>query len=163
MKARLRTLWEASSPGERAAIATVVVLMGAVAYLLLVQSAGRARERYAASAPALRAQASRLEQQAAEYERLRASPVVTASETDLRTVIQREAEAAGLSGMIGRLDAKEANQVQVVFGEVPFADWLDWVSKLQSQQVRLEACRLEALSTAGLVSVTATFVRTISR
>jgi type II secretory pathway component PulM len=137
--------------------------MGAVAYIFFLQSAGRARERYAAAVPALRAQAARLEQQAAEYARMRALPAVTPSQGDLRTVIQREAEVAGLSGMIGRLEAKDASQVEVVFGEVPFADWLNWVSKLESQQVRLEACRLEALSTAGLVSVTATFVRSISR
>jgi general secretion pathway protein M len=163
MKARLRALWEARSPGERVAIVAVTALIGAVAYLLLVQSAGRGRERYAASVPVLRAQASRLEQHVAEYERLRALPAAASSQADLRTVIQREAEAAGLSGMIGRLEAKDANQVQVVFSEVPFADWLDWVSKLQSLHVRLDVCRLEALSTAGLVSVTATFVRANTR
>jgi len=46
-----------------------------------------------------------------------------------------------------------------VFGAVGFADWLNWVAGLTSQQVRLDACRVEALSTPGLVSVTATLVR----
>jgi type II secretory pathway component PulM len=159
MKAGLQAIWEGRTPGERAAIVALVIILAVASYLLLLQSAGRAREGYYASVPALRAQASRLEQNAAEYERLRAAPAVTATQTDLRSVVKHEAEAAGLSGMMGRLDAKDANQVQVAFGAVPFADWLDWVSKLQSQQVRLESCRLEALSTTGLVSVTATFVR----
>jgi type II secretory pathway component PulM len=159
MKASLRAIWEGRTSGERAAIVALVTILGAASYLLLLQSAGRAREGYYVSVSALRAQASRLEQNAAEYERLRAAPAVTPTQTDLRTVVQHEAEAAGLSGMMGRLDAKDANQVQVVFGAVAFADWLAWVSKLQSQQVRLESCRLEALSSTGLVSVTATFVR----
>ena len=47
----------------------------------------------------------------------------------------------------------------MVFGAVAFADWLNWVASLTSQQVRLDACRIEALSTPGLVSVTATLVR----
>ena len=58
-----------------------------------------------------------------------------------------------------RIDALDANQVQVVFGAVAFADWLNWVAGLQSQHVRLNACRIEALSTPGLVSVTGTLVR----
>jgi general secretion pathway protein M len=50
-----------------------------------------------------------------------------------------------------------------VFGAVAFADWLDWIAGLESQQVRLEAGRIEALSTPGLVSVTATLVRAQAR
>jgi general secretion pathway protein M len=50
--------------------------------------------------------------------------------------------------------------VVVVFGAVPFADWLNLVVGLKSQQVRLDTCRIEALATSpGLVSVTATLVR----
>ena len=58
-----------------------------------------------------------------------------------------------------RIDAPDANQVKVDFGALPFADWLAWVASLQAQQVRLDTCRIEALSTPGLVSVTATLVR----
>ena len=47
----------------------------------------------------------------------------------------------------------------VVFGAVAFADWLNWIAALKSQHVRLDACRIEALSTPGLVSVTATLIR----
>ena len=53
----------------------------------------------------------------------------------------------------------DADQVVAVFGAVAFADWLNWISTLKSQQVRLDTCRIEALSTPGLVSVTATLVR----
>jgi len=64
-----------------------------------------------------------------------------------------------LSGALVRIDAPDANQVVVVFGAVAFADWLNWIAGLRSQHVRLDTCRIEALSTPGMVSVTATLVR----
>jgi len=159
MKAKLRTLWQSRAPRERVVIAVLAVLAGVASYVLLVQTADRAHARLRASVPALRAQAARLEQQAGELERLRSAPPVAASKTDLRTLVQAQAGAAGLSRALVRIDAPDANQVVVVFGAVAFADWLNWVAGLTAQQVRLDVCRVEALSTPGLVSVTATLVR----
>ena len=159
MKAKLRTLWQSRAPRERVVIAVLAVLAGVASYVWLVQAADRAHTRLRASVPALRAQAARLEQQAGELERLRSAPPVAASKTDLRTLVQAQAGAAGLSRALVRIDAPDANQVVVVFGAVAFADWLNWVAGLTAQQVRLEVCRVEALSTPGLVSVTATLVR----
>ena len=159
MRAQFRRLWESRSPRERTVIAILTVILGAALYLWLVQSADRARGQLKTTVATLRAQTARLEQQAAEYERLRAAPLPTASQSDLRTLAQAQAGVAGLSRALVKIDAPDANQVQVVFGAVAFADWLNWVASLQSQQVRLDACRIEALSTPGLVSVTATFVR----
>jgi len=73
--------------------------------------------------------------------------------------VQAQVGSAGLSRALVRIDAPNADQVQVVFGAIPFADWLALVSSLQPQRVRLDACRIEAGSTAGVVSVTATFTR----
>jgi type II secretory pathway component PulM len=137
----------------------MVAILGVALYLGLVQSAGRARVQLTKSVATLRAQAARLDQQAVELERLRATPPATASQTDLRALVQAQAGTAGLARALTRIDAQDANQVQVVFGSVPFADWLTWVVGLQSQQVNLDVCRIEALSTPGLVSVTATFIR----
>jgi general secretion pathway protein M len=159
MKARWRKAWESRSPLERAIIAALAVVLGAALYVWLVQSAGRARVQLNTSVTALRAQAARLNQQAAEYERLRATPPVTSSPIDLRTLVQARVGNAGLSPALVSIDAQDANQVKVVFGALPFADWLAWVASLQAQQVRLDACRIEALSAPGLVSVTATFTR----
>ena len=159
MNAKLRSLWQSRAPRERVVIAVLAVLAGVASYVLLVQAADRAHTRLRASVPALRAQAARLEQQAAELERLRALPPASVSQTDLRTLVQAQAGATGLSRALVRIDAPDANQVVVVFGAVAFADWLNWVASLKSQQVRLDACRVEALSTPGLVSVTATLVR----
>ena len=159
MRARLRKAWESRAPRERVVIATLAVILAAALYFLLVQSAGRARAQLRTGVTTLRAQAARLEQQAAELERLRAAPAISASQTDLRTLVQAQAGAAGLSRALVRIDAPDADQVVVVFGAVAFADWLNWIDALKSQHVRLDTCRIEALSTPGLVSVTATLVR----
>ncbi len=73
--------------------------------------------------------------------------------------MQARIDAAGLAPALVSIEAPDANQVKVVFGALPFADWLAWVASLQAQQVRLDASRIEAMSTPGLVSVTATLVR----
>jgi general secretion pathway protein M len=108
---------------------------------------------------ALHAQANRLERDASELVQLRAAPPETAAPTDLRALVQARIERAGLSRLLVRLDTPDSNQVRVEFGAIPFADWLSWVTALQTQQVRLESCRVDALSTPGLVSATATLVR----
>lgn len=163
MRAQLRKAWESRAPRERAIIAALAVMLGAALYVWFVQSAGQARAQLRTSVTTLRAQAARLEQQAAELERLRAAPAVSASKTDLRTLVQAQAGAAGLSRALVRIDAPNADQVVVVFGAVAFADWLNWIAGLKSQHVRLDACRIEALSTPGLVSLTATLVRAKSQ
>ncbi len=163
MNAKLRSLWQSRAPRERVVIAVLAVLAGAASYAWLVQSADRAHTRLRVSVPALRAQAARLDQQAGELERLRAAPPPSVSQTDLRALVQAQAGAAGLSHALVRIDAPDPSQVVVVFGAVGFADWLNWIAGLTAQQVRLDACRIEALSTPGLVSVTATLVRNAHR
>ena len=159
MRARLSKAWQSRAPRERAIIAVLAAIVAAVLYLWLVQSAGQARAHLRTSVATLRAQAARLERQALEYERLRAAPAATVSPTDLRTLVQARIDGAGLARALVRIDATDVNQVKVVFGALPFADWLAWVASLQTQQVRLDACRIEALSTPGLVSVSATLTR----
>jgi general secretion pathway protein M len=159
MRAQLRLAWESRTPRERAIVAALGLMLGAALYVWFAHSAGRTRAQLQTSVTALRAQAARLEQQAAEFERLRTAPAATVSPTDLRTLVQAQADAAGLSRALVRIDAPDADQVVVVFGAMAFADWLNWIAGLKSQHVRLDACRIEALSAPGLVSVTATLVR----
>lgn len=159
MKGRPRKAWESRAPRERAIIAALGLMLGIALYVWLVQSAGRARVQLHASVMTLRAQAGRLDQQAIEVDRLRAAPAAAASPTDLRTLVQAQASAAGLTRALVRIDAPDADQVVVVFGAVAFADWLNWIAALKSQHVRLDTGRIEALSTPGMVSVTATLVR----
>ena len=157
MKARLRKLWESRSPRDRMMIAVLAAVVGAALYLLLVQSAYRARTQLGSSVSVLRAQALRLDSDANEL--ARAAPAAPTPQTDLRTQVQAQAGAAGLARALLRIDARDADQVQVVFGSVAFADWLAWIATLQAQHIRLDTGRIEALTTPGLVSVTATFTR----
>ena len=159
MRAQLHKAWESRAPRERVIIAALAAILGTVLYVWLVQSAWQARMQLRTSVTSLRAQAARLDQQALEYGRLRVAPAATVSPTDLRTLVQAGVDAAGLARALVRIDAPDADQVVVVFGAVAFADWLNWIAALKSQNVRLDACRIEALSTPGLVSVTATLVR----
>jgi type II secretory pathway component PulM len=68
-------------------------------------------------------------------------------------------DAAGLSRALTRLDAPDADHVRVTLGAVSVADWLGWIAALQSQNVRLESARVEALSAPGMVGATATLTR----
>lgn len=163
MKARLRKLWESRSPRDRVLIAVLAAVVGAVLYLVLVQSAYRARAQLGSSVSVLRAQALRLDADANELARARAAPAAPAPQTDLRTQVQAQAGAAGLARALLRIDARDADQVQVVFGSVAFADWLAWIATLQAQHIRLDTSRIEALTTPGLVSVTATLTRAKSQ
>ncbi|MHB1273376.1 MAG: type II secretion system protein M [Rhodanobacter sp.] len=159
MKARVIHLWESRSPRERVIIAVLAALVGVLLYVALVLSAERATTSLKPRVVALRGQAARLEQQAVAIESLRAAPAISVSQTDLRALVQAQTDSAGLAHALVSINAPGVNQVVVVFGAVPFADWLRWVAALEVQHVRLDTCRIEALSTPGLVSVTATLVR----
>lgn len=159
MMMKLRQLWESRAPRERKIIILVAALVGAVLYGWLVHTADVARTHLRTSVTTFRALAARVEHEAAEYESLRSKTPATPSKTELRALVQAQIDAQGLGRSTTRIEATSPNDVQVVFGAVPFADWLKWVTSLQSQQVRLDTCRIETLSTPGLVSVTATVTR----
>lgn len=159
MKARLRKMWESRSPRDRAVIAVLAALVAAALYLWLIESGSRARAQLGSSLTVLRAQAQRLDLDANELERLRAARVPPAAATDLRSQVQAQVATSGLAGSLARIDAVDPNHVQVAFGSVAFPEWLEWVTALHAQRIRLEASRVEALSTPGLVGVTATLAR----
>jgi len=159
MRAQLKAFWQARAPLERQVIVALAVVVAAALYLWLLQSASQARLNLSRSVTALREQAGRLDRDAAELQRLRAQPAAAASATDLRGLVAAQAGAAGLSHALLHIEAAGADQVQVAFGAVAFADWLKWVASLQALHVRLDSCRIEAMSTPGLVSVTATLIR----
>lgn len=159
MKARLRKAWESRSPRDRVVITVLAAVVGAALYVWLADSAYRARIQLGLSVTALRAQAQRLDLDAAELARVRAARAPAAAKADLRTQVQAQITTSGLAGALVRIDATDANHVQVVFGSVAFADWLHWIAALQAQHIRLESGRIEALATTGLVGITATLTR----
>lgn len=159
MRTHLRKAWQSRAPRQRVVIATLAVLLAAASYWWLVQSGGQAHARLQTNVATLRGQAAALEQQAAELERLRAVAPAPTSRTDLLALVQAQVDAGGLAHALLKIDAPDANQVVLAFGPVEFASWLGWVNSLKSQQVRLAACRIEAMPAPGMVSVTATLLR----
>jgi general secretion pathway protein M len=159
MNAALRRAWESRAPRERIVIAVLAAVLAAASYLFLVHFLDRDRGQLRRSVATLRTQALVLDQQAAEYERLRAAPAAPTSPTDLRTLVQARTDAARLSGALTRFDAPDADHVHIAFGAVAFAEWIGWIAALQTQQVRVESARVEALSAPGMVSATATLTR----
>jgi len=159
MKATLSRVWESRSPRDRRIIAISIAVFILILYLMLVQSAGKAQTSLQKSVMDLHTQETFLNDQAIEYNRLRNMSVITTSPTDLHTLVQIRILDAGLSNDLLRINAIDANQVVVVFGAIAFSDWLHWIIDLKSQHIRVAKCRIEALSTSGQVSVTATLVR----
>jgi type II secretory pathway component PulM len=159
VKAQLKGFWQSRARWERICAAALLALIGAVSYLWLVHTTNEERTRLRARIAVLQTQAALLEQQAAEHERLRDRPRPADSPSDLRALVQDRAGARSLSKAITRLDAPDAQHVLIVLGSVRFVDWLALLAELEFQQVRVETSRLEALSTPGLVSVTAALTR----
>lgn len=159
MTSSLRTLWQARAPRERKVLVMLAALLGVLLYLAFSLSAQRAREKLGTSVARLHVEARQLDLGADEIMRLRAIPPPVPSQKDLRLALQAGIEAAGLSAALVRIDAVDANRVKAVFGVVPFADWVAWVEKLQSQQIGVELVRIESLAKPGLVGITATLIR----
>ncbi len=161
--ARLHGLWKARSPAERLAMIVMAAFVATVLYVWLVQSAMQARTRLTAAVTTLQSQTLQMEQQSVEHAKLLAAPALPPADTDLRTLVQSQIDTAGLSQSLLKLDVQDTQRVRVTFGSAVFTDWLEWVQAMQTQRVRIETCRIEALSTTGLVSITAMLVRDQSR
>lgn len=158
MRAALRNAWEARTPRERVAVSALGAVLVVALLVSLLLAVTQARSRLRPSVAALQEQSARLDRHAMEIERLRAAAPVAASPSDLRALVQAQI-GAGLQQALVRIDAPQPDRVEVAFGAVAFADWLNWVAGLKAQHVRVAASRVEALTTPGLVSVTATLVR----
>ena len=160
MRAGYGEFWQRRTAGERLTIAigTAVLVIGLFSWLTYTIERSRAQLR-SAVVPALRERAGLLDRQAAEYERLRASPAVTVSSTDVRALVQAQVGAAGLTKALQSVEAVGPNQAKIVFGSIAFADWLNLVQTLAAQQVHLDTCRIEGLATPGQVAVTGTLAR----
>jgi general secretion pathway protein M len=162
MRTRLRKAWEAvwasRAPRERKLITALLIVLSATLYFWLITAADRARHQLQANVPLLRTQAHEFEQQASEYERLNV-PHAPSLPGDLRELLQTKVDDAGLSHALTGIDAIGEDQAVVVFRAVPFAEWLEWVMRMQSNNIRLSSSRVKALSEPGRVNATATFIR----
>ncbi|PZO06670.1 MAG: general secretion pathway protein GspM [Lysobacteraceae bacterium] len=156
MTGALRALWQSRSPRERQGWLGVLALTMAVLYLALAGAALQSREPLRRDVEALRADMTRMNQQAAELAQLRALPPPAAPTAALRARVQSSLDDATLSSAVASLEAPDPGHAVVVFNAVAFSDWLAWLEGLAAQQVRLESCRIDALPASGKVNITAT-------
>jgi len=159
MKAKLEEIWKSRTPRERWVITGLAIILIIASYGWFVTSAHQVRTRLHSSMATLRAQAAQLRRDVSEYERLRAAPPVSVTPVDLRILIKSQADALGVSRSLVEPEMQGSDQIRVVLNSLPFADWLSFVAAMQMQQVRLDNSRIQALPEPGMVSVTATFIR----
>ncbi len=146
--------WQARSTRERTVLAT-----GAGAALLLLFVAfvwipvERSRARLAAEVPALHASLARLEQDAAEVQRLRALPARPAS-----AAAPGALDTSALAG--ARAIVLDPRRVRLIAGDVSFVALLEWLAGAQAAQgLHVESARIEALPLAGRVRAELTLAR----
>ncbi len=165
MNKRILDLWSSRAPAERAAAAVLAIVIGALLCFWFIHIAGQERNRLKISVSALKSQSATMEQQSSEYGRLKAASANKPSlaPQDLRGVIQGQIDSAGLSTSLIKMDAVDAGTVQISLNALSFANWLAFARNLQRQQIRIQTCRIEALSTADRVSITATLSITRAR
>ena len=159
MNSMLGTSWARLDRRVRIAAALLIVAVIVLVYIALLASASRARAELRSSVTALRAAESRMDTDAAEYRRLRGMAAPAAAQADLVLVVQANAGLGTLTRDRVRVDVTDPNHAKVAHGAVSFADWLVWVESLHAQRIRLQTCRVEALTTPGLVNVSATLAR----
>jgi type II secretory pathway component PulM len=140
-----------SSPRISRSLIAVLVIV----WCVFIVFADRARERLNANIKTLRAESVQVERWAAEIVKLRASSKPVASGRDARALIEADARAAGFAQAM-RIDAIDAAEARVTFSRVSFVDWLAWLERLQANQLRVKASRVEMLGTDGFVTATAT-------
>ena len=159
MKQVLEQWWTLRSAPERQMIVIVTLCLALVVYAGFLHTTIQARQRLVPTVTKLHVEAVRQSEQADEIRRLRAMPTPPASTTDLRQLVQHQTEITGLTKSLVSVELVDAQHVKLVFGSVAFVDWLAWADAMQAQQLRFVAVRIEAQTTPGQVSVTATLER----
>jgi len=154
--------WNALSPRERRLITIASVTLAASLYVWLLVTGSVTGNALRGSLPELRMQALTLEQHAVELEKLRLLPAPMPSNTNLLVLVQEMLVVAGISDMLTKSQAVDANHVTVEFVTIPFPLWIDWINTLSDQGIRVESISMETLLTPGLVSTKATLGRTAS-
>jgi len=163
MKLPFKEQWCSMGPRQQLGWAVLTVVLGGFSCAWFLDLANRNRSQLRESVSALRIQNADFENRSAELERLRGISPVSPSQSELRALVEAQTNAIGLTSGQVRIDSPDKNHVKIEFGAVPFSEWVVWLENLQSQQVRVESSRIEALSATGFVSATSTLVRSKSQ
>lgn len=163
MNTRLLQFWSACSPAARVAWLIMLSIGAAVLYAVLVYSAEQSRARLKTGISELRVKSADMEKQASEISRLRAmASTATHSGMDFPKTVQALVDSNGLA-TTAKINHRDAENIELVLGNLPFAQWLAMARSLQAQQIRIESCKVEGLAIPGMVSISATLTRPRTR
>jgi hypothetical protein len=154
---RMFDLWSSRAPAERTAAAILAIVVGVLLCFWFLHIAGQERNRLKILVSTLKSQSAAMDQQRTEYGQLKAASAnkPPLAPQNLREVIQGLIDSAGLSTSLIKMDASDTGAVQISLNALSFANWLAFARNLQTQQIGIEACRIEAQS-ADQVRINAT-------
>lgn len=161
LKELRKRYWEPRPPGERRTLLLgAAVLTPLLFYALLWQPAHDAADKLHAKLPALRVQAAKLREQAAEVEAVRHRPQPAQLEiAALKSAIEESATRHQLRPALSMIEVHPPNAVHIASESIAFEPWLKWLRELQNeQQIRADSISITALPQSGLVKLNATLV-----
>ncbi|HEX7157040.1 MAG TPA: type II secretion system protein GspM [Burkholderiaceae bacterium] len=146
----VREFWSRRAPREKLALSVAAaVAVAAIAYESLIAPAAAGVDRLRRSLPATRAQSARLEAMLSDARILQAKPpAARASAQDGRAFVERSLAAAGLKAT--RIVPLSNGDLQLTFGNVPYATWSAWLAQTERDLgARAAAVSASATSTPG--------------
>jgi general secretion pathway protein M len=156
---RLQGFWAGLAPRERNLIAVgFLVLLPPGLYLYLWQPLNAERTRLAGRVQQLRGEVAQLRVDSEEIKRLRAQAPIRSAQT-LEATTRLAAARFQLGDKQIAMTPQGSDRLIVNMDAVPFDAWLRWVGELGVQGVSMNACRVEALPTPGLVRTKTTLTR----
>ena len=151
--------WRRLSSREQMAMSGGAGLLVVVLLVFYVwQPLEKERTRLRTSLPTLRLEAQQMRVDAAEVPRLNSTAKPSSNAGGLRAAVEQAASVHGLQ--VTQVSSEGTNKLSITLAVAPFDSWVKWLAALQAQYaIRLESCRVDALSQAGMVKVQAVLVR----
>ncbi len=155
--------WDTLSAAEQKTVLRGTwVLAPLLAYGLLWQPAHDALPKLQATLPRLRTQAAQMQTLATQAQTLRQQPQLAVLDSDaLKATVEQSAQAANLPLQVV---PGEQNSVRVSADSVVFAQWLQWLRTLETNQhIRVASAMLVASPDADMVKVQATLTNGVDQ
>jgi general secretion pathway protein M len=149
----LYRFWSERAPRERLLLGTgLLVLGGALVYLLLIEPAWFGSRRLEPALRSQRTQAAQLEQLLVEARTLRSGAASAGmSAAEARAAVEKSLAAAGLKTT---RNAPLGDELQLAFADAPYAQWASWLADIERQTgARAAAVTATAGATPGRADI----------
>ena len=151
--------WQRLSAREQVIVGSGAGLVVIILLAFYVwQPLEKERTRLRASLPKLRTLAQQMQTDAVAVPKLKSTAKPPPLAGGLKEVVEQTASAHRLQ--VTQASPEGNGKLNVSLASVPFDAWVKWLAILQAQHaIRLDACRVEALSQSGMVKVQAVLSR----